>query len=192
MKFLKPLAILAVIGGLTFTFWPNKKSGARQPLAPAFEAKAEKRDILETVEAAGFVRAVIYSNIRAEVSGKLQKLYVQTGDMVKKDQVLAELDPVLAKADADEAGRTLQLQKFTLEKITMGNVLAPAPEVKLAITRSSSDSVKASSQPEAMAGAIRGRVMSRVTAKGLPPRSIAASSSDWSMFASRACTITAT
>ena len=118
MKFLKPLAILAVIGGLTFTFWPNKKSGARQPLAPAFEAKAEKRDILETVEAAGFVRAVIYSNIRAEVSGKLQKLYVQTGDMVKKDQVLAELDPVLAKADADEAGRTLQLQKFTLEKIT--------------------------------------------------------------------------
>ena len=38
--------------------------------------------------------------------------------MVKKDQVLAELDPVLAKADADEAGRTLQLQKFTLEKIT--------------------------------------------------------------------------
>ena len=69
MKFLKPLAILAVLGGLTFTFWPNKKSGGRQPLAPAFEAKAEKRDILETVEAAGFVRAVIYSNIRAEVSG---------------------------------------------------------------------------------------------------------------------------
>jgi RND family efflux transporter MFP subunit len=64
------------------------------------------------------VRAVVYSNIRAEVSGKLQKLYVQTGDMVKKEQILAELDPVLAKADSDEAGRTLQLQKFTLEKIT--------------------------------------------------------------------------
>jgi RND family efflux transporter MFP subunit len=118
MKFLKPLLLLAVVGGLTFTFWPKKKSSGRQTLAPAFEAKAEKRDIRETVEAAGFVRAVIYSNIRAEVSGKLQKLYVQTGDMVKKDQVLAELDPVLAKADADEAGRTLQLQKFTLEKVT--------------------------------------------------------------------------
>jgi len=118
MKSLKPLIILAVIGGLTFTFWPKKNGGGRQPLSPAFEAKAEKRDILETVEAAGFVRAVIYSNIRAEVSGKLQKLYVETGDMVKKGQVLAELDPVLAKADEDEAGRTLQLQKFTLEKIT--------------------------------------------------------------------------
>jgi RND family efflux transporter MFP subunit len=118
MKFLKPIVILAVIGVLAFAFWPNKKSGGHQPLAPAFEAKAEKRDIRETIEAAGFVRAVIYSNIRAEVSGKLQKLFVQTGDMVKKDQILAELDPVLAKADEDEAGRTLQLQKFTLEKVT--------------------------------------------------------------------------
>ena len=118
MKFLKPLALLAVIGALVFAFWPKKKGGGHQPLAPAFEAKAEKRDIRETIEAAGFVRAVIYSNIRAEVSGKLQKLYVETGDMVKKGQVLAELDPVLAKADEDEAGRTLQLQKFTLEKIT--------------------------------------------------------------------------
>jgi RND family efflux transporter MFP subunit len=118
MKFLKPLALLTVIGALVFAFWPKKKGGGHQPLAPAFEAKAEKRDIRETIEAAGFVRAVIYSNIRAEVSGKLQKLYVETGDMVKKGQVLAELDPVLAKADEDEAGRTLQLQKFTLEKIT--------------------------------------------------------------------------
>ena len=89
MKFLKPVIILAVIGGLTFAFWPAKKGVGRQPLSPAFEAKAEKRDIRETIEAAGFVRAVVYSNIRAEVSGKLQKLYVLTGDMVKKDQVLA-------------------------------------------------------------------------------------------------------
>jgi membrane fusion protein, macrolide-specific efflux system len=117
MKFLKPLAILAVLGGLTFAFWPKPK-GAGRVASAAFEAKAEKRDIRETVEAAGFVRAVIYSNIRAEVSGKLQKLYVETGDMVKKDQILAELDPVLAKADEDEARRNVQLQKFTLERIT--------------------------------------------------------------------------
>lgn len=117
MKFLKPLAVLAVLGGLTFVFWPKPK-GAGRVASAAFEAKAEKRDIRETVEAAGFVRAVIYSNVRAEVSGKLQKLYVETGDMVKKDQILAELDPVLAKADEEEARRNVQLQKFTLERIT--------------------------------------------------------------------------
>ena len=35
----------------------------------------------------------------------------------------------------------------TLEKITIGSVEAPGPVTKLATTRSSSDSVKASSQP---------------------------------------------
>jgi RND family efflux transporter MFP subunit len=118
MKFLKPLLILAVVGGLAFAFWPKPKGAGRTAASAAFEGKAEKRDIRETVEAAGFVRAVTYSNIRAEVSGKLQKLYVETGDMVKKDQILAELDPVLAKADEDEARRNVQLQKFTLERIT--------------------------------------------------------------------------
>ena len=63
MKFLKPLAILAVLGGLTFTFWPNKKGGGRKPLAPAFEAKAEKRDILETIEAAVRRRASTTSGV---------------------------------------------------------------------------------------------------------------------------------
>src|SRR6202011_2684800 len=47
----------------------------------------------------------------------------------------------------------------TLEKITMGSVVEDGPEVKLAITRSSSERVKASSQPASSAGAMSGRVM---------------------------------
>lgn len=117
MKFLKIFLVLAVIGGATYGFWPQKK-GLGRPRSAAFEAKAEQRDIRETVDAAGFVRAVIFSSIRAEVSGKLQKLFVETGEIVKKDQILAELDPILSKADEDEARRNVQLQKFTLDRIT--------------------------------------------------------------------------
>ena len=97
--------------------------------------------------------------------------------------------PMIIVASALISGVT---PSFTLEKITMGRVLAPAPAVKLEITRSSSDRVKASNQPAAMAGKISGRVISRVTAKGRPPRSIAASSRAWSIEARRDCTITAT
>jgi hypothetical protein len=79
-----------------------------------------------------------------------------------------------------------------LEKITMGSVEAPGPVTKLAITRSSSDSVKASSQPAISAGAITGSVMSKKTRTGRAPRSIAASSSELSMPESRDCTTTAT
>jgi hypothetical protein len=44
------------------------------------------------------------------------------------------------------------------ENTTIGRVEAPGPEVKLATTTSSSDNVKASSQPETSAGAISGSV----------------------------------
>ena len=43
----------------------------------------------------------------------------------------------------------------------IGSVVAPGPVVKLAITRSSSESVKASIQPAAIAGAISGSVTVR-------------------------------
>ena len=43
---------------------------------------------------------------------------------------------------------------FTFEKISIGSVLPPGPDTKLAITRSSSDSVKASNQPATIAGAM--------------------------------------
>ena len=74
----------------------------------------------------------------------------------------------------------------------IGSVVAPGPVVKLAITRSSSDNVKASIQPDAMAGAISGRVTVRKVLSGGQPRSIAASSRLVSKSRSRACTTTAT
>jgi len=116
MKFLKPLLVVALVGGLAFIFWPAKKSTLR-PTGPVSEARAEKRDIRETVESSGFVRAVIFSSIRAQVSGPILRLHVQTGDMVKKDQILVELDPVLANADEEQARRTVQLQTLTLERL---------------------------------------------------------------------------
>lgn len=115
MKFLKPLLLAVVVGGLASAFWPAKKPVRAG--ASSSESRAEKRDIRETVEAAGFVRAVIYSSIRAQVSGPILKLHVQTGDMVKKDQILVELDPVLANADEEQARRSVQLQTFTLERL---------------------------------------------------------------------------
>src|SRR5581483_8691961 len=74
----------------------------------------------------------------------------------------------------------------------IGNVVAPGPVVKLAITRSSSDNVKASTQPAATAGAINGSVIVRNVLSGGQPRSIAASSTLRSKLRSRDCTITVT
>src|SRR5690554_5568185 len=66
----------------------------------------------------------------------------------------------------------------TAEKISIGRVVEPGPETKLASTRSSSDRVKDSSQPATIEGAIMGTVISRKVFHGGAPRSIAASSMD--------------
>ena len=49
------------------------------------------------------------------------------------------------------------------ENTTIGSVLAPGPEVKVATTRSSSERVNASSQPESSAGPSSGSVTSAGT-----------------------------
>src|SRR6476646_5329680 len=74
----------------------------------------------------------------------------------------------------------------------IGKVAEPGPVVKLAITRSSSDSVKASIQPATIAGAISGSVTATKARTGSQPRSIAASSKERSSEPRRDCTTTAT
>ncbi|MNG29038.1 hypothetical protein D3C84_1143970 [compost metagenome] len=80
----------------------------------------------------------------------------------------------------------------TAEKISIGKVVAPGPETKLASTRSSSDRAKDIIAPAASDGAIIGMVINRNTFHGRAPRSMAASSIDRSSSRRRAETMTAT
>ena len=74
-----------------------------------------------------------------------------------------------------------------MELLASGQLLlVPGPVVKEVMTTSSSEMVKARSQPDMIAGKITGSVTSRSTCQGREPRSIAASSierSDCSMRA---------
>ncbi len=95
----------------------GRKGGGSSPASP-LEAVVALRDIEETVDAAGFVRPVLFSDIKAEVSGKINKIHVKDGMLVKKGAPLLELDPILVKADEDEARQNVQLQQLNLEKTT--------------------------------------------------------------------------
>lgn len=120
------LTAVALVGGATWYWWPeNGKKGGRRAGGPKgglpqnpIEAVVAVRDIEETVDAAGYVRPVIFSDVKAEVSGKILKIHVKDGQVVKKGAILIELDPLLVKADEDEARRNVQLQALNLEKTT--------------------------------------------------------------------------
>lgn len=128
-KFKKTLAVAVVVAIAAAFAWPllqgDAKKGRRRPGPTSattpqnpLEAVVALRDIEETVDAAGYVRPVVFSDVKAEVSGKIQKIHVKDGQLVKKDQVLLELDPLLVKADEDEARRNVALQALNLEKAT--------------------------------------------------------------------------
>ena len=76
-------------------------------------ATVELGDIEETVTAQGKLEAKEFVDIGAQVTGQLQKIYVQIGDNVSAGQLLAQIDPRIyeARVKADEANiKNLQAQ----------------------------------------------------------------------------------
>jgi HlyD family secretion protein len=70
---------------------------------PTKLAKVEKGDLAKSVVATGKVTPITKVEIKSKASGIVKKLYVDAGDKVKKDQVLAELDRDEIQAQVNSA-----------------------------------------------------------------------------------------
>jgi len=71
-------------------------------------AAVQRGDVESTVVAAGVVQPIKYVDVGAQTSGKLKSLKVIRGDEVKADQLLAEIDPVLANTAITSANASLE------------------------------------------------------------------------------------
>jgi len=70
-------------------------------------AKVQKRaNLASKVTASGEIRPVNFFNLTAEVAGRVDKIYVKEGDVVKKNQPLISVDPtqLQLQTQASEAG----------------------------------------------------------------------------------------
>jgi len=94
--------LLAGLGALAY-YWTFGKA---KPVYAT--ATVERGDIESTVVAAGILQPILYVDVGAQTSGKLQSLKVNRGDQVVKGQLLAEIDPVLADSALTAANATLQ------------------------------------------------------------------------------------
>jgi len=70
-------------------------------------AEVIRGDIESTVVAAGIVQPLKFVDVGAQTSGVLKSLKVIRGDQVKKDQLIAEIDPVLADTALTAANAAL-------------------------------------------------------------------------------------
>ncbi|SPE61580.1 macrolide transporter subunit, membrane fusion protein (MFP) component [Verrucomicrobia bacterium] len=71
-------------------------------------AAVERGDVESTVVAAGIVQPTNYVDVGAQTSGKLKSLKVNRGDLVEANQLLAEIDPVLADTALTAANAALE------------------------------------------------------------------------------------
>jgi macrolide-specific efflux system membrane fusion protein len=94
------LIVIAAAFGYHWAFGSAKVSYAT--------ATVERGDIESTVVAAGVLQPIKYVDVGAQTSGKLKSLKVSRGDHVEANQLLAEIDPVLADTALTAANATLE------------------------------------------------------------------------------------
>ena len=93
--------VVAAAGGLGY-HWVFGSAKVLYATAPV-----QRGDVESTVVAAGILQPVKYVDVGAQTSGKLKSLKVNRGDHVEQDQLLAEIDPVLADTALTAANATL-------------------------------------------------------------------------------------
>jgi HlyD family secretion protein len=101
-KFIIGGVVLASIGGLAFV---SAKKNSSKPVEVRIE-KVEARDLVASVTASGQIQPRTMVNVSADVTGKIVRLAVKEGDMVKKGDFLLQIDPeqVTAALQRSEAG----------------------------------------------------------------------------------------
>ena len=74
---------------------------AEPPPPKVTVARPEMRQVVDYDQYNGWLQPVETVDIRSRVRGHLDKIHFTDGDLVKKDQLLFELDPRPIQADVD-------------------------------------------------------------------------------------------
>lgn len=106
------LALIAVALSLTL---PSKKNAAEPPQQRT--TKVTKGNITVSVSGSGSVISTDSESVRTKDEGKVSKVLVKTGDVVKKGQTLLTYEPEDLSDKLEEKENTLQTQKWDLEDL---------------------------------------------------------------------------
>src|SRR5712692_1545636 len=112
--------VAAVVGGGVWAYLYTQSIGN----APKYRlAKVERGPLTAAVSATGNLNAVITVQVGSQVSGQVKELLVDFNSIVKKNQIVARIDPDIflakvnqAKADLDSAKATVLNQQAQIER----------------------------------------------------------------------------
>ena len=92
-------------------------AGTSEPVKEYLTAKVVKGDITEKVTATGTINPISTVNIGTQVSGTISEIFVDYNSLVKKGQVLAQIDPALFQATVDQRQAALNIAKAQVDVV---------------------------------------------------------------------------
>jgi len=112
---------MAAIVFAGFYFWGDDSSTPQY-----MTARIEKGNLRNTVTATGALQAVTTVQVGSQASGTISALYADFNSVVKKGQVIAQLDPSVSKAQVDQARANLEQARASLTQARAAVVNARA------------------------------------------------------------------
>ncbi len=101
---------LLVVGGLVF------RAKSRPPPAARYvTATPSIGDVVEKVQATGAVQPVLQVNVGSQVNGRVAKVYVDFNSIVKKGDLLCEIDPIQYGAQVSQVSAQVAAQRANVE-----------------------------------------------------------------------------
>ena len=110
------IAIVIIAAGLFFYLKGNGKNTAYKT------ERISRGEIKSIVTATGTVNAVTTVSVGTQVSGTINKLFVDYNSPVKKGQLLAQIDPSTFQSQVDQAMANLWTAKANVEKAVVATV----------------------------------------------------------------------
>jgi HlyD family secretion protein len=110
-KYLIVVVVVLLISGVAGFFYLK-----RTPEVSFKTAKLERGTIISNVAATGNLSAVTTVQVGTQVSGTIQKLYVDYNSRVKKGQTIAEIDPSLFNASVEQSQGNFLSAEANLQK----------------------------------------------------------------------------
>ena len=94
-----------------YYFWGGQASAAQY-----LSARVDRGNLRNTVTATGTLQAVTTVQVGSQASGTISSLTADYNSVVKKGQVIAQLDPSVAKAQVDQARANLLQAQASLQQ----------------------------------------------------------------------------
>ena len=110
-KILIGIIILIIIAAGVFVLFRDK-----EPEIKFRTVNVSMGDIREVVTASGTVNAVTTVLVGTQVSGTIKHIYVDFNSQVKRDQLIARIDPAIFEAQVEQARANLLSARANLEK----------------------------------------------------------------------------